>query len=199
MIVNTMTQPLLLASSSPFRKELLEKLCLPFDSASPDINETPLFNESPEQYVKRLAEEKSKALASEYSEHIIIGSDQCAVINGKIIGKPHTHENAIEQLKNASGSCVTFYTGLALFNAQTNSIQSSVECFKVHFRDLTDQEIDRYLKIETPYKCAGSFKSEGLGISLFEKLEGDDPNTLIGLPLIRLLEMLRAEKISPLI
>jgi len=198
MIVNSMTQPLLLASSSPFRKALLEKLHLPFKSASPDIDETPQANETPEQYVKRLAEEKSKALAADYPDHIIIGSDQCAVINGKIIGKPHTHEKAIEQLQEASGNCTTFYTGLALFNAETGNIQSSVELFNVYFRDLSDQEIDQYLRIETPYKCAGSFKSEGLGISLFKKLEGDDPNTLIGLPLIRLLEMLRAEKTSPL-
>ena len=126
----------------------------------------------------------------------MIGSDQVSVIDGEIIGKPHTHENATKQLKNASGKTVTFYTGLCLYNSSTDQYQSEVVPFNVVFRELNDQQIDNYLKKETPYNCAGSFKSEALGIVLFEKLEGDDPNTLMGLPLIRLVKMLEQENFS---
>jgi len=181
---------LVLGSSSPFRKALLEKLDLSFDCDSPDIDETPLKNEHPKDMVERLARLKAQAIAERHPQSIIIASDQCATLDGKIIGKPGDFENAVEQLKNASGRTVTFYTSLCVFNAGTNQYQETVEPFYVYFRELTDQQIENYLKKEEPYNCAGSFKSEGLGISLFERLEGNDPNTLIGLPLIQLIEML---------
>ncbi len=181
---------LVLGSSSPFRKALLEKLDLSFDCDSPDIDETPLKNESPKDMVVRLAKLKAQAIAERHPQSIIIASDQCATLDGEIIGKPHNHENAVKQLKKASGRAVTFYTSLCVYNAGTNQFEETVEPFYVYFRELTDQQIENYLQKEQPYNCAGSFKSEGLGISLFERLEGDDPNTLIGLPLIKLIQML---------
>lgn len=181
---------LVLGSSSPYRKALLEKLDLSFDCDSPDIDETPLKNEHPKDMVARLAKAKADAIAVRHPQAIIIASDQCATLDGKIIGKPGNHENAIEQLKQASGRTVTFYTSLCVFNASINQYEETVEPFYVYFRELSDQQIDNYLKKEEPYNCAGSFKSEGLGISLFDRLEGNDPNTLIGLPLIQLIKML---------
>lgn len=186
---------LILGSSSPFRKALLEKLDLSFDTDSPDIDETPLKGELPKDMVARLAKAKAQAIAERHPQSIIITSDQCATLDGEIIGKPHTHENAVEQLKKASGRAVTFYTSLCVFNAGTNQYQEIVEPFYVYFRELNDTQIENYLKKEEPYKCAGSFKSEGLGISLFERLEGNDPNTLIGLPLIQLIKMLEKNNI----
>ncbi|MTI64741.1 nucleoside triphosphate pyrophosphatase [Methylophaga sp.] len=191
-------QQLILGSSSPFRAELLNKLGLTFIQVSPDIDETPRSAESPAALVERLAESKAREIARTHPEALIIGSDQVAVIDNDILGKPGNHQNAMAQLRRASGREVTFLTGLALLNAKTGRIQSSVEPFTVHFRDLTDNQIDFYLKKEQPYQCAGSFKSEGFGISLFSKLDGDDPNTLIGLPLIRLIEMLQHEAIDVL-
>ncbi len=191
-------QQLILGSSSPFRAELLNKLGLTFIQVSPDIDETPHPGESPAALVKRLAESKAREIASTHPEALIIGSDQVAVIDDAILGKPDNHQNAMAQLKSASGREVTFLTGLALLNAKNGHIQSSVEPFSVHFRTLTDNQIDFYLKKEQPYQCAGSFKSEGFGISLFSKLVGDDPNTLIGLPLIRLIAMLQHEDIDVL-
>lgn len=191
-------QQLILGSSSPFRAELLNKLNLSFTQVSPDIDETPADNETPEQLVKRLATSKALEIAKTHPEAMIIGSDQVAVIEGDILGKPGNHHNAMAQLKRASGQDVTLLTGLALYNAKNDHMQAEVEPFTVHFRDLTDNQIDFYLKKEQPYQCAGSFKSEGFGISLFSKLVGDDPNTLIGLPLIRLIEMLKHEDIDVL-
>jgi len=190
-----MTQPLLLASTSPFRKALLDKLQYPFETASPDADESPMPNETAEQLVTRLARAKATACASDYPEHLIIGSDQVCVINGNIVGKPHTKEKAHQQLRDASGQVVTFYTGLCLHNAKTGHGEVICEPFHVHFRVLTEQEICRYIEREMPLNCAGSFKSEGLGIALFDKLEGRDPNTLVGLPLIALHEMLLKQKI----
>lgn len=187
------TQALYLASTSVYRKALLEKITPNFSTSKPEVDETALQGETPEQLVSRLAVLKAQAVANNLTEGLVIGSDQVAVFNGQILGKPHTAENAYKQLKSFSGHCVTFLTGLALVNAQTKQHQLCVEPFKVHFRELTDAEILAYIEREQPLNCAGSFKSEGLGISLFEKLEGDDPNSLIGLPLIRLLEMLRNE------
>ncbi|MGR6874956.1 Maf family protein [Pseudomonas sp. HK3] len=181
---------LVLGSSSPYRKVLLEKLDLSFDCDSPDIDETPLKDEQPKDMVARLAKAKAQAIAQRHPQSIIIASDQCATLDGHIIGKPGNHEGAIEQLKNASGRTVTFYTSLCVFNAGTNQYKETVEPFYVYFKELTDGQIENYLKKEEPYNCAGSFKSEGLGISLFERLEGNDPNTLIGLPLIQLIKML---------
>ena len=181
---------LVLGSSSPFRKALLEKLDLSFDCDSPDIDETPLKNEHPRDMVVRLAKEKANAIAERHPQAIIIASDQCATLDGQIIGKPGNHDAAVEQLTNASGRAVTFYTSLCVYNAGTNQYQETVEPFYVYFRELSETQIENYLKKEEPYNCAGSFKSEGLGISLFERLEGNDPNTLIGLPLIQLIKML---------
>ncbi len=187
---------IVLGSSSPFRKALLEKLDLSFDCDSPDIDETPLKDELPKAMVARLAKEKADAIAQRHPQSVIIASDQCATLDGKIIGKPGNHEAAMAQLVAASGRTVTFYTSLCVFNAGTNQYQEVVEPFYVYFRELNETQIDNYLKKEQPYNCAGSFKSEGLGISLFERLEGNDPNTLIGLPLIQLIKMLENVNIS---
>ncbi|WP_152562805.1 MULTISPECIES: nucleoside triphosphate pyrophosphatase [unclassified Serratia (in: enterobacteria)] len=192
-------QRILLASTSTYRKVLLEKLRLPFICAAPQVDETPLSGEGAEALVLRLATAKAQALSIAYPDHLIIGSDQVCVINGTITGKPHTAENARDQLHQASGQKVTFYTGLALYNSRSNHLQALCEPFHVHFRSLTDAEIAAYVQLEQPLNCAGSFKSEGLGIALFERLEGRDPNALVGLPLIALLEMLRVEGINPLI
>lgn len=189
---------IVLASTSPYRKALLEKLGVPFICANPAIDETPFPHEEAITLVARLAQEKARALANTYPQHVIIGSDQVCVLNGTITGKPLTPENATAQLRQASGRCVTFYTGLALFNSASGTMQSVVEPFDVHFRTLREDEIAAYLARERPWHCAGSFKSEGLGISLFDKLSGRDPNTLIGLPLIALCDMLRREGIDPL-
>ncbi|MCX4188269.1 Maf family protein [Methylophaga sp. OBS4] len=191
-------QQLILGSSSPFRAELLHKLGLSFIQTSPDIDETPLENETPAQLVERLAQQKAQALATTHPEALIIGSDQVAVIGDEILGKPGNHQNAMKQLRKASGKEVQFLTGLALYNAKNQHMQSLVEPFSVSFRKLNNAQIDFYLKREQPYQCAGSFKSEGFGISLFSKLSGDDPNTLIGLPLIQLIRLLANEDIDVL-
>ncbi len=193
-----MTQ-LVLASTSPFRQSLLEKLCIPFISAAPDVDETPLKNEDARQLVIRLAQQKAQSLARLYPNHLLIGSDQVCVLDGKITGKPLTEENARLQLTQASGHVVTFYTGLALYNSANGQLQTECEPFDVHFRHLTGEEIARYVEKERPLYCAGSFKSEGLGITLFERLNGRDPNTLVGLPLIALCQMLRNEGVNPLL
>lgn len=182
---------LVLASTSVFRKSILEKLNLPFQCDKPNIDETAKQGETPQALVKRLAIEKAKAVANNHPGALIIGSDQVAVCGDEILGKPHTHENAINQLSMFSDKTVTFYTGLCVLNNRTQETTSLVEPFTVHFNLLTHNEIDNYLKAEQPYNCAGSFKSEGLGICLFKKLEGNDPNTLIGLPLIQLVKLLK--------
>jgi MAF protein len=191
-------QTLILGSSSPFRAALLEKLGLSFNTFSPDIDEQRLADETAEQLVYRLSQQKAKAIAKQVDSGLIIGSDQVAVLNGEILGKPGNHANAVEQLKSASGNKVRFLTGLTLLNAATGNLQTCVEPFDVHFKTLTESQIDHYLTQEQPYQCAGSFKSEGFGISLFSKLDGDDPNSLIGLPLIRLIDMLLVEGIDVL-
>jgi MAF protein len=197
-----MSLPILLASSSAYRKQLLEKLQLPFTCASPDIDESIRLDESPHNYVQRLAIEKAKALKDGFPNHIIIGSDQCAVLeaNGQqyVLGKPHTVENAIDQLSQASGQSVTFLTGLCVYNSATQQEISLVEPFIVHFRNLTLPQIERYIDQENPLDCAGSFKSERLGIRLFSALEGRDPNSLIGLPLIALVDLLEQQGIQVL-
>ena len=184
-------QPLILASSSIFRKSLLERLQIKFSIDSPDIDESSLVNESPTDYVSRLSLEKAKTVASRSPGTLIVASDQCSVLDGIIIGKPGDHDTATLQLQASSGNKVSFLTGLCVFDARSGKYQLDVIPFNVYFRDLTPEEINRYLLIEQPYNCAGSFKAEGLGITLFKKLEGDDPTALIGLPLIRLSEMLR--------
>lgn len=196
--VEKIMQPILLASTSIYRQQLLEKLHLPFICDAPLTDETPHQGENAEALVLRLATAKAQSLAMSYPEHLIIGSDQVCVINGQITGKPHSVENACKQLHHASGKRVTFYTGLALYNSRSKQLQTICEPFHVHFRELTTREIAAYVQLEQPLNCAGSFKSEGLGIALFQRLEGRDPNTLIGLPLIALLAMLRVEGINPL-
>jgi MAF protein len=189
---------LVLGSTSPFRKTILEKLKLPFHCAKPGIDESELENESPQALVERLAIEKAKVIQSQYPNALIIGSDQVAVCEGEILGKPHTFENAVIQLNKFSGKSITFYTGLCVFNSENGKTVSLVEPFIVHFNTLSQNEIRSYLHAEQPYNCAGSFKSEGLGICLFRKLEGDDPNTLIGLPLIKLVALLKQQGIDVL-
>jgi len=191
-----LTVKLILASSSKYRRELLERLMIPFDVDVPDIDETPRPDEPPEQLVERLAIAKAQAVAKRHGDALIIGSDQVAVHDRQIVGKPYTHERAVEQLRAASGKAVSLYTGLALLNAATGRVQSEVVPFRVVFRRLNDNQIENYLRKERPYHCAGSVKSEGLGVALLERFEGDDPATLIGLPLIRLIRMLENERIG---
>ena len=191
-----MTPDLILASTSPFRKQLLGRLGLGFTTASPEVDESARPGEQPEQLVTRLAEAKARAVANAHPRSLIIGSDQVACIDGVILGKPGDRETAITQLAQACGRRVTFYTGLCLYNSATGNIQVLCEPFHVHFRELTRAQIETYVDREQPFNCAGSFRSEGLGIALFERLEGDDPNALIGLPLIRLISMLAREGIQ---
>ena len=188
--------PLLLASSSVYRRELLARLRLPFSCSSPDIDESHHIDESAVDLVKRLSLEKARALAGSHPDHLIIGSDQVAVLNGRIIGKPHTFDKARQQLLNASGASVSFLTGLTLLNSQTGHYQTDCIPFTVHMRNLTPEQVERYLRAEEPYDCAGSFKAEGLGVSLFQRTEGEDATSLVGLPLIRLVDMLIAEGVA---
>ncbi len=189
---------LVLASTSPYRRTLLGRLGLPFETAAPDVDESPLENETPHELVARLSEAKARAVAAQYSNALIIGSDQVAVLDKQILGKPGNHENAVQQLQAASGNKVDFLTGLCLLNSQTQNSHVKVVPFSVVFRSLNDAQIEQYLLRDKPYNCAGSFKSEGLGISLFKKMEGDDPNALIGLPLIELTSMLALEGVDVL-
>jgi MAF protein len=186
-----MLRTLVLASTSPYRQELLTRLGLPFETASPEVDETRHADEDPEELVKRLSLEKAKAVAKEYPDALIIGSDQVATLGDMILGKPGTHERAMQQLKAASGHSVTFLTGLSLYDSASGRSHTVCEPFRVDFRNLTEEEIDDYLRREEPYDCAGSFKSEGLGIALFSLMDGEDPNALVGLPLIQLVSMLQ--------
>jgi septum formation protein len=187
---------LILASSSSYRKALLARLQIPFEVMAPEIDESARSWEAPPALVQRLAVEKAGKIAAQHRDALVIGSDQVAVYNGAIVGKPHTHERAVAQLREAAGRTVTLYTGLALINAATGATQSEVLPFRVTFRPLTDQQIENYLRKEQPYACAGSVKSEGLGIALLDKFDGEDPTTLIGLPLIRLVRMLENEGVA---
>lgn len=189
---------LVLASSSRYRRALLEQLRLPFASASPDIDETPLAGEAVPALVTRLALAKARALASKFPDALIIGSDQACALDGRILGKPGNAENARTQLQACSGRRVTFHTGLVLYATQSGDWQHSVDTYTVQFRDLSAAEIARYVELEQPFDCAGSFKVEGLGITLFSALEGKDFNSLIGLPLLSLCAMLRAAGLNPL-
>ncbi|MGH1537241.1 MAG: Maf family protein [Gammaproteobacteria bacterium] len=187
---------IVLASSSEYRKKLLSPLIPDITCSPPEIDESIKTGESAENYVSRLAVEKARAVASQLKNALVIGSDQCAVLKGKIISKPGNHENAIAQLKASSGKRITFFTGLCVINTKTNSQQISCETFQVTFRKLSEKQIITYLDKDQPYDCAGSFKAESLGITLFEKMQGDDPNTLIGLPLIKLTTMLNNEGVA---
>lgn len=196
-----MPTKLILASSSPYRKSLLSRLNIPFSSISPDIDETIHPDETANEAVARLAKEKSHRIAQKTPQeepYIIIGSDQVAVLDESILGKPGNIETASSQLASFSGKKIDFLTGLCVLNSQTLEEQTSISCYSVYFRELSQEEILSYLKAEQPFDCAGSFKCEGLGISLFEKMEGSDPNSLIGLPLINLCNALRNMGINPL-
>lgn len=190
------TPQIVLASTSTYRRELLNRLGLAFEIASPETDETPLPDETPEQTALRLSEAKARAVAGQFPEALIIGSDQVAILDGKIFGKPGNHENAVRQLQTMRGRTVDFYTGISLLNARTGTAQTRGISTRVTFRDLNDQEIENYLRREQPYNCAGSAKSEGLGIAVIARMEGDDPNALIGLPLIALCDLLREEGVS---
>ena len=190
------TNNLVLASSSPYRKALLEKLHLNFICAHPDIDEKAKKNEFPSQLALRLAHEKAMTLATNYSKHLIIASDQVAILDQTQLNKPGNKINAIKQLQLASGKSVKFYTSVCVLNTATNELKSDIDISIVHFKNLSEQQIRNYINIEQPYNCAGSFKSEGLGIALFMRIEGDDPNALIGLPLIKLITLLESFKIN---
>ena len=192
------SRQIVLASTSPFRRELLERLGLPFETADPATDETTLPGETPEASALRLSEAKARAVAPRYPEALIIGSDQVAVLDGEIFGKPGSHERAVRQLQILRGRRVNFYTGLCLFDARTGKARVRGIPTQVTFRDLSDAEIESYLRRERPYNCAGAAKSEGLGIALITKMEGDDPNALIGLPLIALCDLFAAENVKVL-
>jgi len=182
--------PIILASSSPFRRALLDRLNLPFECHSPEIDESLLKDECAETYVCRLALQKAQAISRRFPEAVIIGSDQCALLEDQILGKPGDHNNALKQLKAAQGKSVIFHTGLCVMQASTGFSETDDILFQVKFRCLSDQQLSHYLEVEQPYQCAGSFKSEGYGAALFDNMQGDDPTALIGLPLIRLVGML---------
>ena len=186
-----MHRKLILASTSPYRRELLGRLGLSFDVANPQTDETSLPNEAPETLALRLSEAKARAVVADFPDALIIGSDQVATVDGKIYGKPGTHERAVAQLRELSGKTVNFVTGLCLLDSKTGESQVRGVPTLVTFRQLSDSEIENYLHREPAYNCAGSAKSEGLGIALLASMQGDDPNALVGLPLIALCDMLR--------
>lgn len=186
-----MQPQIILASSSIYRRELLNRLQIPFECISPEVDETPLKDESPAETALRLAQVKARKVAINYPNALIIGCDQVATLDGTQLGKPYTHENATKQLRMMRGREVTFHSALCVFNAKTQHMQAEVVPYVVQFRALSDAQIQSYLIKEQPYQCAGSAKSEGLGIAMIEKMTGDDPNALIGLPLIKLIDMLQ--------
>jgi septum formation protein len=181
---------LVLASSSNYRQAILKKLHVDFKTASPDIDESPLAHEAPIEQALRLSQLKALALIDKFPDHLIIGSDQVALLNGTQLNKPGNRENAIVQLKTASGNQVGFYTGVCVVNSKTKQCLADVDICTVFFKTLTLKQIEHYVDLDQPYDCAGGFKSESLGIALFEKIQGDDPNALVGLPLIKLIALL---------
>lgn len=189
-------QNLVLASTSPYRRELLQRLRLSFETADPGIHESAYPGETPVQTATRLAEAKARAVADRFPNALIIGSDQVAYMDGQVYGKPGTRERALMQLRELRGNSVKFHTALCLFNSATGDVQLDGVPIEVRFRLLDDEEIERYLDLESPLNCAGSARSEGLGISLLDYIRGDDPNALIGLPLISLCRMLRREGVA---
>ena len=189
-------QKIILASSSPYRKELLKRLDITFTTVSPDVNERYFQDELISDYVLRLAKTKAESIVSKNNNSLIIAADQALQCDKKILGKPGNYNKAKEQLIFMSNRSLTFYTGLCLINTKTKIIEEDVVSFRVDFRKLTESEIENYLVKEKPYDCVGSFKSEKLGISLLKKMNGDDPTALIGLPLIRLCKMLRNQGVD---
>jgi len=196
--LQTMSQPrIILGSGSSYRRQLLEKLRLAFEQISPDIDETPYPDESAPDLCRRLARQKAEAISKHHPHAVIIASDQCAVLGSNIVGKPGTRENAIAQLHASAGKTVQFVTGLCVYDGR-GAFFETIDTFDVTFRHLTRQQIERYVDADQPLDCAGSFKSEGYGITLFSNLNGKDPNTLIGLPLIKLIDLLEKVGIRPL-
>lgn len=191
-----MPKKIVLASTSPYRRELLARLGLPFETANPKTDETPRPGEAPEATALRLSEAKARAVAAEFPDALVIGSDQVAVLDGEVFGKPGDHARAAAQLQRLRGRTVDFFTGLCLLDAASGRAQVRGVSTLVTFRNLSDDEIENYLRREQPYNCAGAAKSEGLGIALLSRMEGDDPNALIGLPLIALCDMLRTEGVA---
>lgn len=191
-----MKQTLILASSSEYRRQLLQKLLIPFNSISPNVDESALAGEKPQETALRLAQEKAKKIGIEYPHALVIGCDQVATLDGEQLGKPLNHNNATMQLQKMRGREVVFHSALCLYNAATGNMQAEVVPYLVKFRQLSDEQIESYLTKEQPYHCAGSAKSEGLGIALIERMLGEDPNALIGLPLIKLITMLHNEGIN---
>ncbi len=183
---------LVLGSTSRYRRELLQRLGIPFDVAGPEVDESPLPGELPEALARRLALAKAQAVAQRFPDAVVIGSDQVADLQGQALGKPLSHERAVQQLQAMRGKAVVFQTAVAVVCQATGFVQQDLAAVRVQFRELGDAEIERYLHAEQPYDCAGSAKSEGLGISLLEAIHSDDPTALVGLPLIRTCRMLRA-------
>ena len=189
---------LILASTSPYRRELLTRLRLPFQVVSPDVDETAVAGEVPAALARRLALAKARAVARRHPSAVVIGSDQVADLDGGAIGKPGSHDRAVSQLRSMRGRMVVFHTAVSVVCHATEFEQTDLATVRVQFRDLTDADIERYLQLEQPYDCAGSAKCEALGIALLEVIESDDPTALIGLPLIRTCRLLRVAGLDPL-
>lgn len=196
VVVPPRTRPLVLGSTSRYRRELLQRLQIPFEVASPEVNECPLPGESPRGLAQRLALVKARAVAQFFPRAVVIGADQVADLNGQPLGKPGTHDRAVAQLRQMRGQIVVFQTAVAVVCLESGFQQSSLASVRVTFRDLTDDEIENYLHVEQPYDCAGSAKSEGLGIALLKSIESDDPTALVGLPLIRTCKLIRAAGVA---
>ncbi len=194
--MSKLQRALILGSTSRYRRELLVRLRVPFDVVSPDVDETPLMGEAPQALAARLALAKAKAVAALHPQAVVIGSDQVADLNGEPLGKPGTHERAVRQLQRMRGQTVVFQTAVSVVCQESHFEQTELAQIKVHFRDLSDAEIEAYLRAEEPYDCAGSAKSEGLGIALLDAIDNDDPTALIGLPMIRTARLLRAAGID---
>ncbi len=191
-----MQTKIILASSSPFRRQLLDRLQLEYECQSPDIDESLEARENAVDYVCRLAEAKARRVAGDYPQAVVIGSDQCALLDGQILGKPGSHENALQQLRIAQGKTVVFHTAVCVLNLSNGFCAVEDVPFEVEFRVLSDRQLEHYLKVEQPYQCAGSFKAEAYGSCLFRRMRGDDPSALIGLPLFKLTTMLEAAGIE---
>jgi septum formation protein len=194
--MSQLQRTLILGSTSRYRRELLARLRVPFDVVSPDVDETPLTGEAPQALAARLALAKAKAVAALHPQAVVIGSDQVADLNGEPLGKPGTHERAVQQLQRMRGQTVVFQTAVSVVCQESHFEQTELAQIKVHFRNLSDTEIEAYLRAEEPYDCAGSAKSEGLGIALLDAIDNDDPTALIGLPMIRTARLLRAAGID---
>ena len=192
----SLQRKIILGSTSRYRQELLSRLRMPFDTERPDVDEAPLPGEVPAMLARRLALAKAREVSRRFPEAVVIGSDQVADLGGEPLGKPGTHDRAVAQLRRMRGQTVVFQTAVAVVCAATGFEQLDLAAVKVVFRDIDDQEIERYLRAEEPYDCAGSAKSEGLGIALLSRIDNDDPSALVGLPLIRTCHMLRAAGVS---